>query len=209
MHPDHTQEALRRGMAATLEAYEKKYDGDRDVFYWVLRLKQAEVDAAAAASIETVPVDLQKAVRAAHERVNRYFDNVRYAMLEPITQLWGTVVNAVRVAAGIDRTTSRQREVFAFPLDSIVRFFLAARDRMEVADALFHAFKPMPAPECQALAALFNVHVDVRLDADSVAKIVRLLDAEGPLSDEETQALTLLKNTGLVHAAFKGLRGMA
>jgi hypothetical protein len=40
-------------------------------------------------------------------------------------------------------------------------------------------------------------------------RLVRLLDAEGPLNDEESAALNTLSNTALVDAAFRGLRGQA
>ncbi len=80
---------------------------------------------------------------------------------------------------------------------------------MEVADALYHAVKAMPAPECQALAALLNVHVDARIDATTMVRLVRLLDHEGPVSPEETEALASISNTHLVDAAFSGLRAHA
>ena len=65
-----------------------------------------------------------------------YWGDVRYAALEPVTQLWGTVVNAVRVAAQSGRATEVQKRVFEFPIVALVRFFQAARERMEVADSL-------------------------------------------------------------------------
>jgi hypothetical protein len=127
-------------------------------------------------------------------------------MLDPITQVWGVLVNALRVASGAE-VTALQRETFAFSVGSVVTFFQAARDRMEVADALHHVFRPMPAPECQTLAALFNVHVPAKIDEKSIARIVRLLDAEGPLTAEEQEAVAVLTDTGLIQAAFRGLRG--
>jgi hypothetical protein len=138
-----------------------------------------------------------------------YWGDVRYTTLEPVTQLWGTVVNAVRVAAQSGRATEVQKRVFEFPPASLVRFFHAARERMEVADSLYHAFKAMPAPECQALGALLNVHVDARLDQATMVRLVRLLDDEGPMSREESEALASISNTHLVDAAFSGLRAHA
>ena len=120
-----------------------------------------------------------------------------------------TVVNGLRVSAASDRATDTQKDVFAYEDTSLLNFLRAARERMEVADQLYHAFKAMPAPECQALAALLNVHVDVPLDVETMCRLVRLLDHEGPMSDEEREYLTSLSKTSLVNAAFSGLRGNA
>lgn len=194
-------------MSAVLEGFRDAHDGALDSFYWVLRLKQAELEDGLDIALRMVPPTLKVQVLQAHRAINAYFDNVRYAMLDPVTQVWGTLVNSMRVAAAVESATPRQRATFVFPAESIVKFFVAARDTPEVADALYHAFKPMPAPECQALAALFNVHVGAKLDAESLVKIVRLIDAEGPLADDDHEAIAVLTNTGLIHAAFRGLRG--
>lgn len=193
-------------MSAVLEAWRDRHDGAREPFYWILRLKQAEVEDGLDIALRAVPPTLKVQVLKAHRAITAYFDNVRYAMLDPVTQVWGTLVNAVRVAAGAESTTALQRSTFAFPVESILSFFIAARDRHEVADALYHLFKPMPAPELQALAALFNVHVAARLDARSLVDIVRLLDGEGPLTEGDQHAIDVLTETGLIHAAVRGLR---
>src|SRR6185503_4212695 len=112
-------------------------------------------------------------------------------------------------AAQSGRATDVQKKTFDFPAASLVTFFLSARDRMEVADSLYHAFKAMPAPECQALGALLNVHVDARLDAGTMIRLVRLLDHEGPMSPEEMEDLAAISKTHLVDAAFSGLRAHA
>jgi hypothetical protein len=59
------------------------------------------------------------------------------------------------------------------------------------------------------MAALLNVHVDARLDETIMCRVVRLLDHEGPMTPEETNALQALSNTSLVDATFRGLRGSA
>jgi hypothetical protein len=123
--------------------------------------------------------------------------------------LWGTIVNALRVAADSARATDEQKQVFEFSKEALVDFFHSARARMEVADGLYHAYRAMPAPECQAMAALLNVHVDARLDADVMCRLVRLLDHEGPMTPEENRDLEALANTRLVNASFRGLRGCA
>lgn len=202
-------QALEDGMSAALDTWAES-GGEREVLYWVLRAKAAEVNGGGSvAVVARVPDTLRAKVEAHLSRMASYWDNVRYANLDRVTQLWGTVVNAVRVAAGSDVATPRQREVFTFATDSIVALLRSARARMEVADELYHAFKPMPAPECQALAALLNVHVDAQLDEQRMCRLMRLLDAEGPLSEQESADMQSLASTGLVDAAFRGLRGQA
>ena len=138
-----------------------------------------------------------------------YWADVRYSSLEPVTKLWGTIVNALRVAAKSDRATESQQQVFDFGPGSALAFFQAAWDRMDVADGLYHVFRAMPAPECQAMAALLNVHVDAVLDEAVMCRIVRLLDHEGPMTPEENRDSAALSNTDLVYATFSGLRGSA
>ena len=201
---------LLDGMRSALETWFQRYGGEQEILYWLLRSKLGEIGGAEPLVTDTyVPANLRNDLDALRSATNGYWGDVRYASLEPVTQLWGTVVNAVRVAADSDRATEGQRKVFEFPTSSLVSFFLAARDRMEVADALYHAFKAMPAPECQALAALLNVHVDAPLDESTLVRLVRLLDHEGPMSPEETEDLAALSNTHLVDAAFSGLRAHA
>jgi hypothetical protein len=195
------------GMQATLEVWNSKYGGPQFPLYWLLRIKSSQFETAdERAAAARVPDTAREVVMDLHRRAERYWSDVRYASLEPITMLWGTIVNALRVAANSDRATDSQRDVFAYSLDSLVAFFRSARDRMEVADHLYHVFKAMPAPECQALAALLNVHVDAQMDAHTLCRLVRLLDHEGPMSEREHQDLAALSNTHLVDAAFRGLR---
>jgi hypothetical protein len=197
-------------MRSALDAWAARFHGERDLLFWLLTLKVSEIATGdAEGDIARVPADMRDALAAKRQAADAYWGDVRYATLEPVTQLWGTVVNAVRVAAESERVTEVQKRVFDFPVASLVRLFQAARDRMEVADSLYHAFKAMPAPECQALGALLNVHVDARLDPHTMIRLVRLLDHEGPMSAEETEALASISKTHLVDAAFSGLRAHA
>lgn len=204
-------ETLRSCMEATLDVWSARFTGERESLYWVLRAISAQAAGASpvhlGALLERVPADLAGEVRERLEETRAYWDNIRYASLDRVTQLWGTVVNALRADADSPIATDAQKRVFAFPADSLVALFRAARERMEVADQLHHAFKPMPAPECQALAALCNVHVDAPLDVDLMRRLVRLLDGEGPLSEAESADLATLSNTSLVDATFRGSRG--
>ena len=202
-----TSKILFEGMRDTLDAWAARFGGEKQQLYWLLRTKVDEIGGGRRPA--TVPKDLAAALATLRQRTDAYWGDVRYASLEPVTQLWGTIVNAVRVAAQSSRATEGQKRLFDYDPSSLVTFFHAARDRMEVADALYHAFKAMPAPECQALAALLNVHVDARLDATTMIRLVRLLDHEGPMSPEETEALASISNTHLVDAAFSGLRAHA
>jgi hypothetical protein len=204
-------ESLLSGFESALDNWASRFDGERDSLYWVLRVKVAETNGGPGrhSVLAAVADDLKRDVHDHLEADAKYWDNVRYANLDRVTQLWGVVVNSVRVAANSHMATDVQKKVFAYPVESLVAFFRSARERMEVADQLFHCFKPMPAPECQTLAALLNVHAVARLDAEILTRLVRLLDDEGPLTDEESAALDTLANTGLVDAAFRGLRGEA
>ena len=177
----------------------------RDSRITVAEIRLEDVDGLIAGMADTTRDNVVEIRKRAHA----YWDNIRYSALEPVTRLWGTIVNSVRVTSNSTRVTDGQRKVFAFPTETLVAFFRAARDRMEVADSLYHAFKAMPAPECQALAALLNVHVDAQLDANTMCRLVRLLDHEGPMSAEETRDLQAISKTHLVNAAFSGLRAEA
>jgi hypothetical protein len=205
-----TSEILVRGVKATLESWAARLGGSSDRLYWLLRLQLAEtglVDGATVADVRNqVPPDLRDQALRDLEETTAYFDDVRYTALEPITKVWGTVVNSLRVAAASDRATEVQKRVFSHDAASLVDFFRAARDRMEVADELYHAYKAMPAPECQALAALLNVHVDAGVDSDTMCRLVRLLDHEGPMSEAERHDLQSIQSTRLVDAAFRGTR---
>jgi hypothetical protein len=197
-------------MRSALDCWATRYEGEREILYWLLRVKVSEIGGSDPRPEQgRIPEDLRGEFASLRQRTESYWSDVRYASLEPVTQLWGTIVNAVRVSAQSSRVTDGQRRIFEFQASSLVTFFHAARDRMEVADALYHAFKAMPAPECQALAALLNVHVDARLDAPTMIRLVRLLDHEGPMSPEETEDLAAISNTHLVDAAFSGLRAHA
>lgn len=206
-----TSQLLHDNMTTILGVWFTKYDGANRPLYWLLRAQEADisgrdVDAVLAQIADPeVKADVKTLVKLSAE----YWADVRYTSLEPVTKLWGTVVNSMRVAAKSDRVTEAQQKVFDFSPSSVLAFFQAAWDRMEVADGLYHLFRAMPAPECQAMAALLNVHVDAVLDENTMCRIVRLLDHEGPMSSEENRDLTSLSTTDLVYATFSGLRGNA
>lgn len=206
-----TSQELHSSMTEILNIWGEKHGGTSQALYWHLRARDAHIsggDVSAVLSEIEEPVvraDVSKSLTLSAD----YWADVRYSSLEPVTMLWGTIVNALRVAAKSDRATERQQEVFNFSASELLAFFGAARDRMELADGLHHLFRAMPAPECQAMAALLNVHVDARFDETLMCRLVRLLDHEGPMSAEENRDLTALSNTGLVNASFSGLRGNA
>lgn len=211
-HTD-TSEILLRGLRATLDVWSARQAASADPLFWVLNLQLANSGLVQGLSLGDVagglPQEARDTIMRRYRATEAYFDDIRYAALEPITKLWGTVVNSLRVAADSQRATEVQKPVFGFGADALVSFFRAARDRMEVADELYHAFKAMPAPECQALAALLNVHVDANLDSDTLCRLVRLLDHEGPMTLQEQEILATLTATKLVDAAFSGLRRRA
>ncbi len=205
-----TSKILYDGMNVALTEWADRYGGASSTLYWQLKLEVATMDPAADQRVEgKIPSSLRARVIEMRKKASDYFDDIRYTTLEPVTRLWGTVVNALRVAAGSAATKPVQKEVFNFPSEELVGFFHGARFRMEVADQLYHLFKAMPAPECQALAALLNVHVDAPLDSKTMCRLVRLVDHEGPMTAEETADLNAISNTSLVNAAFSGLRGDA
>ncbi|HTM23535.1 MAG TPA: hypothetical protein VL172_23590 [Kofleriaceae bacterium] len=200
-------------MRTALDAWGARQNGSPKPLYWVLRLQLAETGLARGVTVQDVLGQVPSSIRAEvdkfHEAGRAYWADVRYASLEPITQLWGTIVNSLRVVTNSDRATAMQRKVFAYPAEALVAFFRACRERMEVADGLYHSFKAMPAPELQALAALLNVHVDANLDVPTMVRLVKLLDHEGPMSTDEHEDLSAISNTHLVDAAFRGLRSNA
>lgn len=209
-------EVLLRGIRSALDIWASRAGNTVDPLYWVLRLQLAETGLEPGASVgdvaSRVPSEQRESVVRTFKAASTYFDDIRYVSLEPVTQVWGTVVNALRAAAGSNRATPVQRQVFQFSPESLVRLFVALRSDKTVADDLYHAYKAMPAPECQALAALLNVENgvdnggDVGLDADTMMRLIRLLDHEGPMSAEEQSDLASLSRTQLVSAAFSGLR---
>jgi hypothetical protein len=209
-------EVLLRGIRSALDIWASRAGNTVEPLYWVLRLQLAETGLDPGASVgdvaSRVPSEQRESVVRTFKAAQTYFDDIRYVSLEPVTQVWGTVVNALRAAAGSNRTTPVQRQVFQFSPESLVRLFVALRSDKTIADDLYHAYKAMPATECQALAALLNVENgvdnvgDVGLDADTMMRLIRLLDHEGPMSAEEQSDLASLSRTQLVSAAFSGLR---
>lgn len=146
--------------------------------------------------------------RRAYDAIRGYYDNVRYAILSPTAMLWGTVSNALRVAAGVDSVTATQKHAFSFAEASLVAFVRAAHHDTAVSESLCEAFRPMPSASCQTLAALLDPHLDAR-DAQMILAVVRVLGNEGPLTSTEAQAARTLESAGLVGAAFDGIRGRA
>jgi hypothetical protein len=206
-------EVLLRGIRSALDGWAARAGNTVDPLYWVLRLQLAETGLEPTSSVgdvaARVPADQRESVIRTFKAASAYFDDIRYVSLEPVTQVWGTVVNALRVAAGSNRATPVQRQVFVFAPDALVRLFVALRADKRHADELYHVYKAMPAPECQALAALLNVDNgagDAVLDADTMMRLIRLLDHEGPMSEAEQSDLASLSRTQLVSAAFSGLR---
>lgn len=206
-----TSERLHSSMMAILATWSSKYDGQSEPLYWLLRAQEASISghnvAAVLAEVEDPAVKAK--VSQLLDKSASYWADVRYSSLEPVTRLWGTIVNSMRVAADTGRATEAQREIFDFSPTSVLSFFRSAWDRMEIADGLYHVFRAMPAPECQAMAALLNVHVDARIDEELMCRVIRLLDHEGPMTADETAALDALSNTDLIFATFSGLRGHA
>ena len=196
-----TSEALTRGLARILDIWRDRQDGARDPLQGVLRLQLADAMGASGGGDTPSPE-----VRKAHDAIRGYYDNVRYALLDPLAMVWGTLANAVRVAAAVDSVTPTQRAVFAFDASSLAAFFRAAHSELAIAESLWRAFRPMPAADCQTLAALFNPHMDARPDGAMIIAVARVLGNEGPLTSEEAHAVATLRTTGLINAAFVGIR---
>ncbi len=211
MAPTNTSKLLHDSMTVILNTWFTKYDGASRPLYWLLKAQEADISGSDVSAVLSAIADpkVKEDVGALLAMSTEYWADVRYTSLEPVTKLWGTIVNSLRVAAKSDRVTESQQRVFNFSAASVLAFFQASWDRMDVADSLYHLFRAMPAPECQAIAALLNVHVDAVLDEAVMCRIVRLLDHEGPMSPEENRDLAALSNTDLVYATFSGLRGNA
>jgi hypothetical protein len=216
--PD-TSEVLLEGLRAGLDRWASRDGNTAEPLYWVLRMQIAEtgLDGGGSPSdvLSRVPANLRDEVSRSFRAATTYFDDIRYAALAPVAQVWGTVVNAMRVAAESNRATVVQKQVFGYSPATVTRLFVALRADVAVADALHRAFRAMPTPECQAMAALLNVDMDRspsrsgagdELDEVTMVRLVRLLDHEGPMSPEEQSFLASLTPTSLVDAAFAGLR---
>jgi hypothetical protein len=214
-----TSNVLLKGLRAGLDRWAARDGNATEPLYWVLRMQLAETGLEPGTSVGDVLARAPDAVRADVQRLFRavtgYFDDVRYAALSPIAQVWGTVVNSMRASADSNRSTAVQQQVFQFPAGQVVKLFRALRADVATADALHRAFRSMPAPELQAMAALLNVDLDrspgrsggeSELDEGTMVRLVRLLDHEGPMSPEEQSHLQSLTPTSLVDAAFAGLR---
>jgi hypothetical protein len=197
-----TSDLLLGGLGRILDLWRDRAGGADHVLYGVLRAQLADATGAP-------PPSASAEVTRAHDAIRGYYDNVRYAILSPTAMVWGTLTNALRVAAGIDSVTPTQRATFSFAPESLAAFVRAAHHDGALADALCNAFRPMPAADCQVLAALFDVHVDARLDASAILGVVRVLGNEGPLTSAEAQAARTLESAGLSIAAFAGARGRA
>jgi hypothetical protein len=204
--PTEISELLRTGLARILDLWRDTEGGARDPLQGVLRLQLAT---ATGRRLGSARADTDVEVARAYDTIQHYFDNVRYALLNPVAMVWGTVTNALRVAAGVDSVTPTQRAVFAFSADSLAAFLRAAHTEPGLAEALWRAFRPMPAADCQTLAALLDPHLDAHLDGPTVIALVRVLGNEGPLTTEEQEAIATLRSTGLISAAFAGIRGDA
>jgi len=214
-----TANVLLQGLREGLDRWAARDGNDVEPLYWVLRLQLAETGLEPGASpgdvLARVPEEHRDEVARRFKAATGYFDDIRYAALAPVTQVWGTVVNAMRVAANSNRATPVQRQVFAFSPISVVKLFGALRGDVAAAHGLHRAFGAMPAPELQAMAALLNVDMDRSpgrgngentLDVETMTRLVQLLDHEGPMSPEEQAYLQSITPTQLVDAAFSGLR---
>lgn len=202
-----TSDVLSAGLTEILKVWHARWGGERDLLFWTLQLQLAQSFGQADRAMRYVPGDLQEQLSRQHRTINAYYDNIRYALLDPLTQVWGTVVNALRAAADVPSVTPEQRRTFGvYTLDSLATFVRSAHQVPDVCRALREAFRPMPAPDCQALAALFHSNLDMRVEGATLVALVRMLCAEGPLTAAESEALALLRSTGLVAPAYQGMR---
>ena len=198
MNAQDTSHVLRIGLTRVLEIWRTRFEGERDLLQGVLAEQLADITGTPS------PGPASDEVSRHHAIIRAYFDNVRYALLSPTARVWGTLTNAMRVAAKIDSVTATQARVFGFAPESLASFFRAAQHDGSLAASLRDAFRPMPAADCQTLAALFDIHAPV--DGASVIAVIRVLGNEGPLTSEEAEAISTLRATGLVGAAFAGIR---
>jgi hypothetical protein len=198
-----TADTLLSGIGDILTTWRAR-GGERDPFHWIVKLQLARATGDEASVIAALPPAFADELRRRHSEISAYWDNVRYALLDPLAAVWGTVVNALRVAADVPSVTADQKRVFATSIESLDSFFRAAHEHGSVSEDLHEAFRPMPAPDCQALAALF--HPEARPGGRNLIALIKMLSAEGPLTAAESEALAVLASSGLSHFAFRGAR---
>src|SRR5262249_61830751 len=98
---------LSEGLKATLEVWCERLGGQDDLLYWSLQRKLAQTEGGVERVLKQVPGPLQGEALRIHRAINQYFDNIRYALLHPLTQVCGTLVKALRVSAETDTSTTR------------------------------------------------------------------------------------------------------
>ena len=180
---------LSNGLAEILALWA----GERDPFFWLIRLELARAEGRNDAELAKVPSELRARSRGGTRR-SRLLDNVRYALLDPMAAVWGTVINALRVASGVGSVTPEQKRVFDARMESLLELLRAAHGS-SANEKLYDAFRPMPAPDCQALAALF--HPNARLDEKGIVGLMKVLSAEGPITVAESEAIAVFSAAGL------------
>jgi hypothetical protein len=198
-----TSQILSNGLSEILAHWRARHSGERDPLYWLLRLQLARVDNADRHELERVPEALRADIARRHTAIVAYWDNVRYALLDPLAAVWGTAVNGLRVATNVPSVTPEQKKAFDTSIESVVVFCRSAHES-PACEGLYQAFRPMPAPDCQALAAL--LHPNASLDARGIVGLMRMLSAEGPLTEAESEALSVLNDTGLAMHSYHGAR---
>ena len=83
-------EVLLRGIRSALDHWAARAGSNVDPLYWVLKLQLAETGLEPGASVGDVaariPADQRESVLRTFRAASAYFDDIRYASLEPITQ---------------------------------------------------------------------------------------------------------------------------
>ncbi len=102
-----TSQLLHDSMTAILGIWHSKYEGASSPLYWLLRVQEADISGRDVATVlsEIPDAEVKENVGKLVAQCSEYWADVRYSSLEPVTKLWGTVVNSMRVAAKSDRVT--------------------------------------------------------------------------------------------------------
>ena len=118
MRADGTSAVLEKGMEFTLDAFRHRHNGERDIFYWVLRLKLAELNGGTEGKTRTIPAAIAALQQGRHSEHDRLIAAAA-ADVGPCDALVLGQFSMARAAAGIPAAPGRK--VLTSPHSAVAR----------------------------------------------------------------------------------------